>query len=84
MVDVHGSFSRSCRLRIGRVGQPAEHLQIGDQRIHLGDPGGVAVEGAYLGRLAVALAQRRPRPALSGVGLAVGVVGGIRRSSRRV
>ncbi len=47
-----------------RVGQPAQNLQIGDDRIHLGEQRWVAVEGTDLRRLAVALGD-------SGGGIAV-------------
>ena len=39
-----GRLLRRGRVGIGRIGQPPEHLQIGDQRVHLGELGDHAVE----------------------------------------
>ena len=51
---------------VRRVGQPTEHLQIGDQCVHLGEIVGLAVEHADIGRLAVALGSRHRHSGESG------------------
>ena len=43
----------------GQIGQLAEDLQVGDQRVHLGHAPEVSVEGAHVGRLAVPLDDAR-------------------------
>ena len=75
VIEIHGAYSpaaAACSVR--RIGQPAEDLQIGHQRVHLGDRARHAVERSDLRRLAVAL-----RHAARTVGgrLRVGVGGGV-------
>ena len=69
---------RRGRLLVRGIGEPAEDLEIGDQRIHLGGRTRIAVERRDLRRLAVALGHAagdgRPGfacPTASAVALAI-------------
>src|SRR3954454_10282529 len=71
-----GRTFRRRGVRVGGVSHSTQHLQVGDQRVHLGKSGSHAIEGADLRLLAITLGHARGKSTV-GRGLAVSIRGSI-------